>query len=101
MKYLKTIDIWAMGDAVRSGQLRLLPGQWVRCGSQGETCRFVRVSMGGVLHVIHNSGIRETSNRKFLRMMREQKKFAAGVAERRKLRENTPVANNNEVSHVG
>jgi hypothetical protein len=40
MKYLKTIDIWAMGDAVRSG-------------------------------------------------------CAAGVAERRKLRENTPVANNN------
>ena len=74
MKYLKTVDVWAMGEAIRSGQLRLLPGQWVRCGSDGQTCRFVRVSMGGVLHVIHNTG-RETSNRRFLRMMREQKEF--------------------------
>lgn len=95
MKYLKTIDIWAMGDAVRSGQLRLLPGQWVRCGGDGQTCRFVRCGAGGVLHVIHNGS--ESSNRKFLRMMREQKEFAAGVAERRKLRENSIVANNNEV----
>lgn len=34
MKYLPTIDLWnpAVSAALRSGQLKLQPGQWVKCG---------------------------------------------------------------------
>jgi hypothetical protein len=35
-KYIKAIDIWAYGEAVMSGQIKLQPGQWVRLGPDND-----------------------------------------------------------------
>lgn len=40
MKYMKAIDIWAYGEAVRSGQIKLQCGQWVRLGPDGTLSRY-------------------------------------------------------------
>lgn len=59
LRFLPTIDLWAnhgvMQDAIRSGQLQLLPGQWVQCGP-GPKSRFVCVRPGGSLWVVHAEG---------------------------------------------
>ena len=45
MKYLPTIDLWnhAFHSAVRTGQLKLQVGQWVKCGNEKKS-RFVCVT---------------------------------------------------------
>ena len=40
MKYIKAIDLWTYGDAVRNGQIRLQSGQWVRLGPDGQLSRY-------------------------------------------------------------
>ena len=40
MKYIKPIDIWAFGDKVRSGEIKLQRGQWVRLGAEGKLSRY-------------------------------------------------------------
>jgi hypothetical protein len=59
LRFLPTIDLWANGgimqDAIRTGQLQLLPGQWVQCGP-GPKSRFVCVRPGGSLWVVHAEG---------------------------------------------
>lgn len=40
MKYVKAIDIWAYADAIRSGQIKLQKGQWVRLGPNGTLSRY-------------------------------------------------------------
>lgn len=56
MRYLPTIDIDAAGisDALRSGQLRLQCGQWIRCGLR-KASRFVRASSTTV-YAVHPTG---------------------------------------------
>jgi hypothetical protein len=57
MRFLPTVDMWnaATQDAVRSGQLRLLPGQWCQCGP-GPKSRFVRVTEHGSIWLVHAEG---------------------------------------------
>ena len=56
MKYLPTIDMWAndgvMQTALRQGQLKLQPGQWIRCGQESPS-RFVRVTKAGSIWAVH------------------------------------------------
>lgn len=56
MKYLPTVDLWspAIASAVRTGQLKLQPGQWVRCGS-AQLSRFVKASRTSVW-AVHPEG---------------------------------------------
>jgi hypothetical protein len=50
MRYLPAIDVWQPGisDALQSGQLRLQPGQWIKCGTneKGRCSRFAYASKG-------------------------------------------------------
>ena len=66
MQYLPTVDLWspAINAAVRTGQLRLLPGQWVRCG-QSRPSRWVGVTRGGSLWAVHPHGAAGVSNARF------------------------------------
>lgn len=61
-RFLPTIDLWANGgvmqDAIISGQLQLIPGQWVQCGS-GPKSRFVCIRGTGPtarLWIVHPEG---------------------------------------------
>ena len=58
MKYLPALNVNAPGvyEAVRSGQLRLQPGQWVWTSEdrQGKPSRFV--SAKGYLNIVHPTG---------------------------------------------
>lgn len=40
MKYVKAIDVWAYSDAIRSGQIKLQKGQWLRLGPNGTLSRY-------------------------------------------------------------
>jgi hypothetical protein len=40
MKYIKAIDVWAYGQAIRDGQIKLQSGQWIRLGENGQLSRF-------------------------------------------------------------
>lgn len=65
MKYLPTVDLWspAIAAAVRSGQLKLQPGQWVRCGS-AKLSRFVKTTRHTVW-AVHPHGEAGVSNDRF------------------------------------
>lgn len=65
MKYLPTVDLWspAIASAVRSGQLKLQPGQWVRCG-QARLSRFVKTTRHTVW-AVHPQGAAGVSNTRF------------------------------------
>lgn len=62
MKYVKTIDLWQGSNEqmLRSGQLRLQSGQWVRCGNDGAKSRFVRAHKHHIT-VIHGSTTAEAN----------------------------------------
>lgn len=69
MKYLPVVDLWnpALAAAVRTGQLKLQPGQWVRCGS-AQPSRFVKASSTSVWAVHPEgdpAGKRRVSNTRF------------------------------------
>lgn len=59
MKFLPTFNINAPGiyEAVRSGRLKLQPGQWVRVDNDPRTkaSRFVSAS-AGYLNIVHPDG---------------------------------------------
>lgn len=57
MKFLPAINLWADGiiEALRSGQLKLNPGQWVRCGEKSKCSRFIGVTSGGTIWLEHPS----------------------------------------------
>jgi hypothetical protein len=54
MRYTKTVDLWDHNTAhmVRTGQLKLQTGQWVRCGQQ-QPSRFVKIQDSGVIVAAH------------------------------------------------
>lgn len=70
MRYTKTIDLWAEGvqTAIINGNLRIQPGQWVRCGS-GPRSRFVGVKPSGIFWVAHYQGNKYSTNRRFTQLM--------------------------------
>lgn len=69
MKYLPTVDLWspAIAAAVRTGQLKLQPGQWVRCGS-AKLSRFVKTTKHTVwaVHPHGEAGVSHTRFRALL-----------------------------------
>ena len=54
MRYQTTVDLWDRNTAhmVRTGQLKLPAGQWVRCG-QEQPSRFVKMEDSGVIIAAH------------------------------------------------
>jgi hypothetical protein len=40
MKFMKAFNIWQYGDMVRTGQIKLQKGQWVRLGPDGTLSRY-------------------------------------------------------------
>jgi len=56
-QFLPTIDLWNPGiqTALMSGQLQLIPGQWVRCGGDRPS-RFCGVTDNGTIVAVHPSG---------------------------------------------
>ena len=68
MKYLKTLNIWENStvNAIVNGQIKLQVGQWLTCGTNNtKKCRFVRISKGGLLHVVHWQGTSKNTTKKF------------------------------------
>ncbi len=67
MRYLPTINLWADGiqTAMANGQLKLQPGQWVRCGETGERARYAGTSKGGALYVAHHNGSNQARHERF------------------------------------
>ena len=63
MRYTKTVDLWDSNTAhmVRTGQLKLQAGQWVKCG-QEKPSRFVKIEDSGVIVAAHPQD-GNTSNR--------------------------------------
>lgn len=74
MNYLPTINLWDAGiqAAIRSGQLRLQPGQWVKCGG-GRPSRWCGVRPSGVLVAAHPEGDRGVSNDRFRQVLQYAK----------------------------
>lgn len=66
MRYLPTIDLWnpALNAAVRSGQLKLQSGQWVKCGSE-KLSRFVKASSTSIW-AVHWQGSGKATLRQYL-----------------------------------
>jgi hypothetical protein len=52
MKFVKAIDVWAYGQAIREGQIRLQSGQWVRLGEGGQLSRFHKTN-GSTITAFH------------------------------------------------
>lgn len=53
MKYIKAIDVWTYGAAIRSGQIRLQKGQWIKCGPDSRPSRFHSVKKNGIIVAFH------------------------------------------------
>ena len=66
MKYLPTINLWdpAIAAALLNNQLKLQPGQWVKCGGD-KPSRFVRISKGRSIQAVHPYGEYGISNERF------------------------------------
>lgn len=66
MRYLPTVNLWnnAIHSAIVSGQLTLIPGQWIQCGA-GRKSRFVSVN-NGVINAVHWSGTAKATNTAFI-----------------------------------
>lgn len=69
MRYIKTVDLWnpEISYLVRSGQLKLQKGQWIKCGSD-KLSRFVRIlysSGGGTIHAAHWNGSSKARQERF------------------------------------
>lgn len=64
MKYVKTIDLWQGQNEqlIRSGHLRLQPGQWVKCGPEGVKSRYVGV-FGLSVRVAHGCTTKQVTER--------------------------------------
>ena len=53
-RYMDTVDLWDHNTAymVRTGQIKLQAGQWVKCG-QEQPSRFVKMEDSGVIVAAH------------------------------------------------
>ena len=53
-RYMDTVDLWDHNTAymVRTGQIKLQAGQWVKCG-QSKPSRFVKLEDSGVVIAAH------------------------------------------------
>lgn len=58
MKYLPTIDLWnpAISSAVRTGQIKLQVGQWVKCGSEKKSRFVCKQPKSGTIWAAHWQG---------------------------------------------
>jgi hypothetical protein len=75
MKYLLTIDLWnpAVNYAVRTGQLKLQTGQWVKCGNEKKS-RFVCVKpKSGTIWASHWQGDSKSTNERFKTLLEASK----------------------------
>jgi len=74
MKYLPTIDLWnpAFNHAVRTGQLKLQTGQWVKCGNEKKS-RFVSLREGGTIWASHWQGDSKSTNERFKALLEASK----------------------------
>ena len=80
MMYLPELNLWdrAISSAIRNGQIKLQPGQWLRCGAknqQNKPCRFVRLTQAKTLWVVHWQGSAKATNEKFLDAARVNRKL--------------------------
>ena len=73
MRYLPTLNLWtpSVQDAIKSGQIKLQRGQWLRCGTEGKRCRFVgflngRKPSDRSIWVTHWQGSSKATNDHFL-----------------------------------
>lgn len=66
MRYLPTIDLWAPGmtTALRSGQLKLQPGQWVYAGNKQHKSRFIDCNKHSI-NAVHWQGSSARTAAKF------------------------------------
>lgn len=71
MRFLPAIDLWGpMGEAVRTGQLQLLPGQWVRCGADRPS-RWIGMSPHRTtMLAVHPHGDKGVTTERFLEALR-------------------------------
>jgi hypothetical protein len=51
-RYIKAIDAWQYGEAIRNGQIKLQPGQWIRLGENGTLSRYYKTN-GSVITAFH------------------------------------------------
>ena len=67
--YIKAPDMWnpEIAEAVRTGALKLTPGQRIRCGA-GRTSIFAGVTAGGTIWACHSEGARGYNWDKFRAM---------------------------------
>lgn len=65
MKFLPAINVWAEGvlTALQNGQLRLQPGQWIKCGENAQPSRFCGVTPTGTVVATHPEGGRLVNGR--------------------------------------
>ena len=68
MRYIATLDIWkpSIQDAIKSGQIKLQRGQWLRCGNSKHRCRYVGLLGDRSIWVTHWMGSSRGTNLKFL-----------------------------------
>ena len=52
-KYIKALDIWAYGDAVRTGQIKLQKGQWIRLGDDNKNLSRFHSANPGHIRAFH------------------------------------------------
>jgi hypothetical protein len=75
MQYLPTIDLWnpAYNHAVRTGQLKLQVGQWVKCGNEKKS-RFVCVKPSGTIWASHWQGNAKATRDNFQSLLQASKR---------------------------
>jgi hypothetical protein len=39
-RFIKAIDVWQYGEAIRAGQIKLQCGQWIKLGPDGRLSRY-------------------------------------------------------------
>ena len=52
MKFIKAIDIWQYGEAVRKGQIKLQKGQWIKTGEGSKLSRYHSTN-GNTIRAFH------------------------------------------------
>ena len=70
MRYVPTIDLWNGNnlELLKSGHLKLQPGQWVYCGNPAGKSRFVGVRDTGTIWAAHYQAEPGRQNQQFRTM---------------------------------